>query len=534
MAIVTSFSRIRSLVIIGILSALIIPVIGQDNQEEESGGGFFSGLRKMIPTDTKTLKENLDSAWKSGSESFQSLLESGSDANAKMESMLGYLDEKLAGRESAFTDEQIATYATEITPLVEELNHRKFIKQPEVKAVGNFQMIQIMARDLAPQYEKMFPDVSKAVIYLRSYYSASLIAPSLLGKYGAEDHIVYVLPQNLESTMETREIDPQYQDQIMQIVVGHELTHAMQDQEISLQETLLATESSDEGSAFSATIEGHAVFIQNAVADRLGFQGAAKEASQFFVAGNIEEDAWLYERMMHTQAVQFEQVYAGGERFIKHHFQEGGMDRIWEIMDAPPKRSSMITQPETYTPNPEPLPDYNARVKASSMPMVLGDEWGLFATNMGDFSLRTIIAEVEREKRETIMRGLQESVFILMPHKTDLSKSMDVAVFEFDTEQNAELMVEAIDHLSAQSMKDLERHSKVRVRDDSQIPHQVGGDLSGILHQYTLEEYLLGETPVRDFTLRQGNFVVSFLDTGSGLTQVQLDRLIEASLGQVQ
>jgi len=505
-----------------------------DQETEEESGGLFGSLRKMIPKDTESLRENLDSAWKSGREGFQDMLDSTAESSDKMDALLEYLDEKLAGRESTFTDEEIEAYADKLIPMVEELNERKFTSKPKVKAVGNLQLIQALAKDLAPQYERQFPEVSKPLIYLQSYLTAGLVAPSLLGKYGVEDGTVYIVPLNLESTLSQRGVEGAHEDQILQLVIGHELTHALQDQELGLSDAVLSAETRDASKAFEATIEGHAVFIQNQLAAELGFGEAANEASQFFIAGDLQEDSWLYERLSHAEAVGIEQVYAGGNRFIEHHHRQGGIEDIWKILDQPPPRSSMITLPETYTENPAPLPDYKAEFADSRMAELLGDDWALEATSVGDFDLRTTIAQVNTVERETIMRGMKKAVYVMMPHKTELARSMDLMLFEFGDKRSATAMMDAVGLLTEQNLRDLESNSRVKVRDLTKGPYSADTSARGYSWNYKVEAYLLGETAMNEVLIRHGNFVASFIAADGDISQGEIDQLIAEGIRVIQ
>ena len=125
-----------------------------------------------------------DSTLDNGMQSLDGLLTKGLGANSHIGELLAYLDKKIAGREPAFTNEEVKAMAKELIPLVEELNGRKFKTPPKVAITGNLEMIKILGNDFIPQLKKQFPDASKTTIFLRSYINAGLFAPSLLGKYG--------------------------------------------------------------------------------------------------------------------------------------------------------------------------------------------------------------------------------------------------------------------------------------------------------------------------------------------------------------
>jgi len=498
-----------------------------DNGKKE-GGGLLDGLRKALDDErVKSLVDGVGDVWESSKNSFDSLLDSSSEANAQIEQLLAYVDRKVSGRESSFTDEQIQAHAERIIPIMEELNGRTFEKPPSVKSVGNFQMIQILARDLAPQIEKQLPDVPKVLIYFKAYLSAGLYAPSLLGKYGTEDQTVYVLPQNLHAIVEAEAIDANYEEDILQIVIGHELTHSLQDQEIDLARSILDAPDPDAMNAFNATIEGHAVFMENALAKKLGLDEAASAATELIMAEDLDEDAWLIERLAHVNAVQMEQVYLGGERFIRHHHKEGGLDKIWQLLAEPPLRSSMITQPETYTASPQPLPDFESEFSFALETAGLKD-WSQKVSHLGDFDLRARLATVKSEQRETILRGLKQAVGILMMDESDLGNSLEIALFEFHSETGAALIVEAINKLSAQNLADIEENSLVELLSQTEGKYRAGEDFAGTYQSSKTDAMFIGKTTTTSVLVSHGAFVVHLIDEGSGLKKPKIDALIEA------
>lgn len=497
--------------------------------EEETGGNESGSVFGNLLNRAKTLSEETYERSKQG---LTDLMDSSSEANAKVEGMLSFLDEKLAGREPSFTEAEIQAHAEKLVPLVEELNQRQFDAPPTVKSVGNFQMIQIMARDLAPQFERQLPEVPQPLIYLRAYLSAGLIAPSLLGKYGVEDHTVYLLPQNVNAVMEMAEIDPKLEEEILQIVIGHELTHGLQDQEIGLSKSLEKVDSPDGMQAFNSTIEGHAVFMQNALAERLGYQEAAEAASTLLTAPEMENDEWLYDRVAMASAVQWEQTYLGGERFMKHHHGEGGVDRIWQILALPPDRTSMITRPESYTASPEPLPDPQKRFAFA--PTAVGlDTWNYAATPMGDFDVLSHLATVPRAKREAIMAGLRENVAVRLDHPTSLSGMVTLALFEFAHENEASQMVEAMEELNRQDLAGLDAGFLVDLKSQANRDYAGKSGMAGSALRYETESLLLGETTTTVIQCRTGKIAAQLLYEGVDLKKAQIDELISQCVNEL-
>lgn len=509
------------------------PLVAQEDSSDE--GGFLSRLKKVIEPEgeekswLERAKELGDSTLEKGKQSVEELLTNGSEANTQMAELLSYLDQKLVGREASFTDEEIQAMAVELIPLVEELNGREFKSTPEVATTGNFEMIQILGNDLVPQYQNQLPEVSKPSIMLRSYISAGLVAPALMGKYGVMDKVVYVLPENVRATMEETEIPISLEEDLMKIIIAHELTHALQDQEIDLNESVLEMTSPDESYAFQASIEGHAVYIQNAVAERLDLIQAADAGRKILSAPDTQEEAWLIDQFAMADAVRSESIYLGGENFISHHAAEGGIGKIWEILEAPPTQTSMIFKPATYTSDAAPAPDYTDLF--SDAPGLLGiPEWEVEVHSMGDFDIVSHLGAVPKDQRDGIMTKLKKSAVLQFTHPSlGFGESLEAVIFGFSNAVGAEEMFTALEQLNENDLKSMEASLLVKLLSQRKIDYDADEGIAGTALRYETESPFLGEEVSSVFQVRRENLVIQIYAIDVDLKKSAIDAFLHAS-----
>lgn len=503
-----------------------------ESGEDEDSGGLFGGLKELIPSSAEELREKVDSAWEAGTEMAGDVWDSASGAREKIDELRAYLEEKFAGSEPAFTPEQVAAATEEVVPLIEELTDRKFANPPRVETVGTWTLVKALADDFVPQFEKRFPEVSKPVIYLQAYLAAGLMAPGMMGKYSLSAGTIYVVPSHIDGILDQANIPEDHREQILKLIIGHELVHCLQDQEVDLKSAVLVPESLDGMYALNATMEGQAVFVQNTLSQELKCEDAGRETFALFLADDLEEDAWLRDRIAHTQDVQYEQIYAGGNRFIAYHHDRGGMRATWEIMAHPPGRSSMITRPETYSAKASPEPDYRARFASLPTTGGLGGNWTFDAERIGDFQLRSTLSDLDGATREGIMRGLSEAVFIEMRHKSDLEKSVEVGVFTFTTGKEAARMEEALKKMTLQEFKDLERMPHVRLRGMKDGPYAPVPESAGYQWRYSLDAMLLGKTDFRQEIVRRKNVVTQIVESESGISDSRIQEMVGELVGE--
>src|SRR5262249_58049133 len=63
-------------------------------------------------------------------------------------------------------------------------------------------------------------------------------------------------------------------EELFELLVAHELTHALQDQQLDLLARLSALADQDRLHTFNARIEGHAVFVHERIGEELGYTDA--------------------------------------------------------------------------------------------------------------------------------------------------------------------------------------------------------------------------------------------------------------------
>ena len=264
---------------------------------------------------------------------------------AQLESYAALLEED----EPAYTQEQVDEWVDQLKPLVEEAAGRRFTTDPEVGIATRAQLTASLVRDLQRQAAGQMPWATQPEREQAVEPQAQMLAAALLGQYSFTDRRLYLAAGNTRPLLRFGKVDEKLMEPIVKLVVAHELTHSLQDQHVDISAMIDERSGNmDALQALSATVEGHAVFIQDKVGERLGLDDATMEFARLLSAGAVEFDDPALHMLSQIVAGQFEQVYLGGRDFITHHFREGGTDRLWEILAAPPSDTSTIAAPETY------------------------------------------------------------------------------------------------------------------------------------------------------------------------------------------
>jgi hypothetical protein len=171
-----------------------------------------------------------------------------------------------------------------------------------------------------------------------------------------------------------------------EITYAHEVVHALQDQNLGLDDSLNTTENTneDESLALLALIEGDATVAQSEyLADRPGlllrltgeFMTAEIPTDQLDAAPSIIRESLLF-------------PYSQGAAFVSALREEGDWGRVDEAYATPPTSTEQILHPEKYLSGEQPVP-----IDVPDIAAALGNGWTQLDDNaFGEFQLRVLLA----------------------------------------------------------------------------------------------------------------------------------------------
>jgi hypothetical protein len=312
----------------------------------------------------------------------------------------------------AFSEEEAGAYIAEVEPLVERVLGRQFKAKPQFKLTDRAGAAESLARDFVPQFKNLAPHLSDMEVEASARNEARKLAPALLGKYGMRDKILYLLPRNVAGLLAAAKVDPMQLKAIVKLVVAHELTHALQDQEVDLVKAMSRIRNGDESQAYSSLMEGQAVFVQDRVGEMLGLNDAVVDFSRMLSAGAIKRDDPAVELLSHARAALYEEVYLGGQRFVAYYVEHGGMAKVWTIFERPPTESAMIAKPALYSEAPRVMRDYTQVLLGIDRDFGNRD-WKVQNITLGQANLRAAYASLDPQKRDELLDQIEASQAII-------------------------------------------------------------------------------------------------------------------------
>lgn len=370
--------------------------------------------------------------------------------------------EMLAEGEPAYMMKEARSLLKEIVPVVEQAVGRKFIKTPRLKLVNREKIAAVLRLESRPRLANLYPNYSDEQLDALCSTHAKLFSVALMGKYGINDGVLYLLPRNLIPIMKLAKVDEQYAQSLLKLIIAHELVHSLQDQETELQRIDKIT-GVDELNAFTATIEGHAVFIQEKVGLEMGLGESVIEMSRLLSAGAVKNDDPAKEIANKVIASQFEQIYLGGKRFIEYHYNQGGNERVWEIVAAPPVKTAMISRPDTYSPVKQGDIDYKSLLDGLEQDLG-GNDWQVQNFELGEMMIRSAYAKMDERVREEIISQI-EHIQSFIAQKADPPCIVNLSVFIIKDGDFSKKYLTALEELAQLSVKEIESSPSMGVKD---------------------------------------------------------------------
>ncbi len=295
---------------------------------------------------------------------------------------------------SSFDDATLQAAAAKVLPLVEKHAGRAFTTPPKITLAQGQAFRDVVAEENRRIYDRIFAASSEEVRRRLAEETAWGAERGVLGKYGVFTDTLYMSEGPLRMAASTLPGDRM--DDVLLVILAHELTHALQDQHIPMDALLDDVDDQDALWAASGSWEGFATWVEQQVAHELGLDDV------FW--GMTKLQGWGESGLQEPLAFQTWAVYGQGRAFVEHH-QAKGTEHLWTVLAHPPHRTWMLFEPERYTAEPPPFPvDFTPALTGSEHKLTSKKPWASLITTVGDVELRgeAILGHTEDELDEVM------------------------------------------------------------------------------------------------------------------------------------
>lgn len=242
----------------------------------------------------------------------------------------------------AFNDWGARTFLIEVEPLVQKHTGWKLADFPKFKLVTRDQYCAASLEEL--QRTALKPGslpTGAAIAALTADMKRHTIG--LLGAYRPLSKTIFLLPGNLKPIMRDLHVADYFTRDLVEIVCAHEITHAFQDEKYPFHARMAALPGKDAREAYAMLTEGHAMFVQDRVAQDLKVTEAARAMAEELAAREV-----LNSSSSGNSDANIMLRYTAGRRFVQAVYQRGGLAKVRDLFEHPPRSTALILDPALY------------------------------------------------------------------------------------------------------------------------------------------------------------------------------------------
>lgn len=265
----------------------------------------------------------------------------------------------------------------EVAPHVEAAAGREFTEIPFAGIGTADTLARLVEEDSRVVYAAMYPDLDReSVRQLAATQPVDTLG--IVGKYAPRGGTLYMVPAAVDHAVQAGQIAQDQRGDYVRLVLAHELTHALQDQHTDTLARLSACADIEALQAYQGVIEGHAMWVEEQVASRLGL-------SDLYWA-SVTGQGWGRDGLEDPGAWSLWATYGQGRAFMEWHYEDGGTDRQWAILADPPRTTTPVFRPERWGDERE-APDLREVLDGVEQHLTRG-AWLAQTARVGEASLR--------------------------------------------------------------------------------------------------------------------------------------------------
>lgn len=203
-----------------------------------------------------------------------------------------------------------------------------------------------------------------------------------------------------------------------EMVLVHELTHALQDQHFSLGNRLGPSDNNDRTLAFRSLAEGDAILTEFAYRFGALDQWSSVQISELFQDGSVELRSTLSEvPAAIVDKLRFQ--YEAGASFVYRVLKEKGWQGINLLYKFPPQSTEQVLHPEKYFD----LPDPPTRVDLKDLSLLFSPGWTPVENNtLGELMVECLFKQfLPKEEAKRVANGWGGDRFVAFRRGEEVS-----------------------------------------------------------------------------------------------------------------
>ena len=420
-----------------------------------------------------------------------------------------------------------------VIPLIEKHTGRKFKSIPKLEFAHNSRIGRILSSEIEVQIRNQFPSLAKKELEHMASQTASQLSLNLLGKFDLESRVLYILPGMFEILVKKKKIPKDRERQLLELVVAHELTHALQDQYLSLSSLYSRVRDQASLHAISGAIEGHATWIQDEIAKDLHLEKAAKDYHDL-LPGAVGKGAKLFgQRYQRDLYISY---YSRGAAFFARLVKSRATQASWTFLEHLPDNSNFLYRsalPESLEITPSKV-DKKPQLLAGLARLFTKRPHSIAASTADQSLLRSFLQQAPRKQVDEILAPLERAWFVQAGNPSRMGFTM---AMEFRDADAARHFFEATPKFIHRELgRALLYESKLTLMPPLPLkpPEAFGSHTDRTQVTYTYLKGRFGQTKGDIRWYRHGRHVVQIDITNLRMTSDQMDAMARRALSLIR
>ncbi|MFQ5683178.1 MAG: hypothetical protein ACE5HC_07885 [Candidatus Binatia bacterium] len=302
-----------------------------------------------------------------------------------------------------------------------------FTRAVPIEVKNEKQMRNYLKASLLRDYgEQKLKDMSLAYAKFGLLPRGSNLQQSLLDFYTAQVLAYYdpkekslTFPEDMKPgfTVGAVEFLPR-RDVLDEMILAHELTHALQDQHFSLETKLRPSNNDDESLAMRAVVEGDASLSATSIlsgrADSEYLTGISNE-----IQAELKQKREDFSEIPALIAEPLLFSYYGGVSFVARMLEERGWPGINRLYVSPPLSTEQVLHPKKYLYKPDPP----TQITWNNLASILPNDWKEVENNvLGELTVQVLFKEYFSEKEaKKAASGWDGDRFVAFRNRRDIA-----------------------------------------------------------------------------------------------------------------
>ena len=358
------------------------------------------------------------------------------------------------------TINHIKKTANKMIPYIEREVGKSFIHRTKFKEISPKSLYKIIIKENTSSIKGLSTKLKSSELNIISKKAAYIGSKYYLALYSLVSWDIYIVSKNINKYMHKYKLSNNQKEELLSLIITHELVHALDDQYFGILSTFKSIDNYDSYQSFSSIVEGHAEYVVERIANKLGYNDVLKYYYEFISEYSDDPEIDSYIKYL-------EFTYHKGKDFFEYIENKNGYvstSTLKHIFVNPPNKTLLIHFPEKYFENYVP-PNINFEQVFEDIKQFLPKEnWYNENDKIGEFALRMMLqSEMTSDQMNNLLKNFVDGQIITF--RSNENQILTISIVVFHTENSANLFYSTYQNIYSNKIQSLNNDKNIFIED---------------------------------------------------------------------